>query len=225
MADLPTPHILMLGWEYPPRLAGGLGKASQGLARGLAACGADVLFVLPHYPTRRDGPTLRVTGADDWQGATPLPRVAQTGRMPLAPRYFAIPSALFPYARPPSDTRAGPRSWRPIGHSHQDLVGALYGRDLGQQVADFAARVAKLAAHERPDVVHANDWMSFPAAFAAAAPRRLPVFLHVHSTEYDRSGDHVNAAIAHIERTACARAAHVFAVSHYTAGILQQRYG
>ncbi|HEU0195961.1 MAG TPA: glycosyltransferase family 4 protein, partial [Nevskiaceae bacterium] len=47
----------------------------------------------------------------------------------------------------------------------------------------------------------------------------------VHSTEYDRSGDHVNAAIAHIERTACARAAHVFAVSHYTAGILQQRYG
>ncbi|MDE2272688.1 MAG: glycogen/starch synthase, partial [Gammaproteobacteria bacterium] len=32
----------MVGWEYPPLFAGGLGKASQGLARGLAECGAQV---------------------------------------------------------------------------------------------------------------------------------------------------------------------------------------
>ncbi|EQD60109.1 hypothetical protein B1A_10250, partial [mine drainage metagenome] len=42
-------RVLMLGWEYPPRIAGGLGKASQGIARALAQAGVEVLFVLPRY--------------------------------------------------------------------------------------------------------------------------------------------------------------------------------
>jgi glycosyltransferase involved in cell wall biosynthesis len=47
----------------------------------------------------------------------------------------------------------------------------------------------------------------------------------VHSTEYDRSGEDANPAIAAIEREACARATHVFAVSDYTRGVLVSRYG
>lgn len=51
------------------------------------------------------------------------------------------------------------------------------------------------------------------------------MFLHVHSTEYGRSGEAVNPYIAGIERQACACATHVFAVSRYTANVLVSRYG
>ena len=47
----------------------------------------------------------------------------------------------------------------------------------------------------------------------------------MHSTEYDRSGDGANPGIVAIERMACERASHVFAVSDYTRGILVSRYG
>jgi len=40
-------RILMLGWEFPPFVSGGLGTACQGLTRALNAQGHQVLFVLP----------------------------------------------------------------------------------------------------------------------------------------------------------------------------------
>ena len=38
---------LMLGWEFPPFVSGGLGTACQGLTRALNEQGHQVLFVLP----------------------------------------------------------------------------------------------------------------------------------------------------------------------------------
>ncbi|MEO0716592.1 MAG: glycogen/starch synthase, partial [Planctomycetota bacterium] len=40
-------RILMLGWEFPPFIAGGLGTACHGLTKALSRAGQDVLFVLP----------------------------------------------------------------------------------------------------------------------------------------------------------------------------------
>ncbi len=40
--------ILMLGWEYPPHIAGGLGTACQGLTGALSDRGVAIRFVVPH---------------------------------------------------------------------------------------------------------------------------------------------------------------------------------
>jgi len=40
----------MLGWEFPPRIAGGLGVACHGLTRALDFLGHEVTFVLPRPP-------------------------------------------------------------------------------------------------------------------------------------------------------------------------------
>lgn len=40
--------ILMLGWEFPPHISGGLGTACEGLTLGLARQSQDVTFVVPH---------------------------------------------------------------------------------------------------------------------------------------------------------------------------------
>lgn len=226
MVGTRRPLILMLGWEYPPLLAGGLGKASQGLARGLAACGAEVFFALPRYPLSQDAPFLRVGGVDEWLARRRKRAKQHQGGLSQGLNLFVIPARLHPYQRP-MECRANPTlAGNPsIGEAPPDILTQLYSHDLGRQVTRFAVRVERLARHIYADVVHANDWMSFPAAFAAAAPHRLPVFLHVHSTEYDRSGEAVNPIIAGIERDACTRATHVFAVSRYTADVLTTRYG
>ncbi|MBD8898689.1 glycosyltransferase family 4 protein [Rhodanobacter sp. DHG33] len=207
-------RVLMLGWEYPPRYVGGLGKASQGIARGLADLGADVLFVLPRFRKAQGETRLQVSGAREWlleHGATP--------RGERVPRWLGVTSRLQPYARPSE------RTARDVDAYGSGDAAALYGSDLGHEVASFAARVAAIADDAQADVVHAHDWMTFPAAMAAADRHGLPLFLHVHSTEYDRSGDGANPDIAAIERIACERADHVFAVSDYTRGLLLARYG
>src|SRR5947209_2585576 len=40
-------RVLMLGWEFPPFIAGGLGTACYGLTRALDRLGHEVLFILP----------------------------------------------------------------------------------------------------------------------------------------------------------------------------------
>ncbi len=40
-------RILMLGWEFPPFMAGGLGTAVEGLTRSLVKQGHEIVFVLP----------------------------------------------------------------------------------------------------------------------------------------------------------------------------------
>src|SRR5215471_19303373 len=43
----PTMRVLMLGWEFPPFISGGLGTACYGLTKAMSAIGTDVMFVLP----------------------------------------------------------------------------------------------------------------------------------------------------------------------------------
>jgi len=49
-------RVLMLGWEFPPFISGGLGTACHGLTRALATHNTDVLFVLPR-PVESDATT------------------------------------------------------------------------------------------------------------------------------------------------------------------------
>lgn len=42
--------ILMLGWEFPPLISGGLATATEGLVAGLTRLGHQIALVLPHFP-------------------------------------------------------------------------------------------------------------------------------------------------------------------------------
>lgn len=42
--------ILMLGWEFPPLISGGLATATEGLVSGLTKLGHQIALVLPHFP-------------------------------------------------------------------------------------------------------------------------------------------------------------------------------
>jgi glycosyltransferase involved in cell wall biosynthesis len=67
--------------------------------------------------------------------------------------------------------------------------------------------------------------MTYPAAVAVAQASDRPLIVHVHSTEFDRNGEHVNQTIYDIERYGMHEANKVITVSNYTKNIIINRYG
>ena len=62
--------------------------------------------------------------------------------------------------------------------------GSLYGPNLATEVLRYAAGPATIARRERFDVIHAHDWMTFPAGLEARRVSGRPLVVHVHATEY-----------------------------------------
>ncbi|MCW5764875.1 MAG: glycosyltransferase family 4 protein, partial [Phycisphaeraceae bacterium] len=89
----------------------------------------------------------------------------------------------------------------------------------------YAKLVLALTRGERFDVVHAHDWLTFPAGIAAARATGRPLLVHVHSTEFDRAGDGVNQRVYEIERRGMVSAMRVICVSELTKSIVVRRYG
>lgn len=56
--------VLMLGWEFPPHISGGLGTACFGLTRGLDHHGVEVLFVVPRAHGDEDERFVDIVGAN-----------------------------------------------------------------------------------------------------------------------------------------------------------------
>ena len=99
------------------------------------------------------------------------------------------------------------------------------GGDLMVEAQRYAQLCVALASAEDFDVIHAHDWFTFPAGMAVARATGKPLVVHVHSTEFDRSGDHAHQVIYQIERDGTQAAARVIAVSRRTKLVLTERYG
>ena len=100
-----------------------------------------------------------------------------------------------------------------------------YAGDLFAEVQRYAALAAEIARGETFDVVHAHDWMTFPAGLAVAGIKGVPLVVHVHSTEFDRSGLAVDQRIYDIERRGMHGAMKVVAVSYLTKNLVTHHYG
>lgn len=234
-------RVLMLGWEYPPRFAGGMGKACQGLAQAMARKGAQIFFVLPTFPERRAEPGLEVVGAREtlieagWRPPGPRPTGSSAPNPEAvnpAVQVIRSEARLLPYGTPPQDgaperlqrLMQGAPAASPSEPAESESR-EIYGENLWSEIERFCVSVRLLAGSHEVDVVHAHDWMTFPAAFEFHRVTGAPVFLHVHATEYDRSGESPDNDVFRIEREGFRRATHVFAVSRYTAGIIERLYG
>ena len=100
-----------------------------------------------------------------------------------------------------------------------------YGKNLLQEVARYGQVAAQVACDHSFDVIHAHDWMTFPAGIAAKALSGKPLVVHVHATEIDRSGEHVNTAVFAIEKEGMMNADKVITVSNWTKNIAIRHYG
>ena len=150
---------------------------------------------------------------DDQQFEDYIERYTRTVESTMFPDAIAVHRAL-PEAGVPSSSN---------NHSQQVIGG--YDGDLilaSERYAHFCVRAAK---HLDFDVIHAHDWLTYPAGIALARLTGRPLVVHVHATEFDRSGDHVNQPVYNIERRGMHAAVRVLAVSMLTRNLLVNRYG
>ncbi|HUS47130.1 MAG TPA: glycosyltransferase [Phycisphaerae bacterium] len=242
--------VFMLGWEFPPYISGGLGTACAGLTRGLNEAGVEVAFVLPmalphdasshvtfRTPTTLMQPGRRTTGKAGQAKKGDRPEAARPGVT-----MHVLPAILQPYGTPAGYEQAMKKleELRKQGLSDvAELLGASgmpaelfagigpggYGGDLMGQVSRYASLAVRLASNETFDVIHAHDWMTYPAGLATSAYTGKPLVVHVHSTEFDRSGENVNQEVYNIERAGMHGAERVVCVSYLTRSIVLSRYG
>lgn len=215
-------NVLMLGWEFPPFISGGLGTACYGLTRALNDLGAVVSFVLP-----RPVDAAYTSDAPQVSDASPGSRAVSVYRRDEFPnvRFWALGSALSPYLRPEARSAlssAFGEERQTTDTTHED---APYAGDLFAEVERYARLALEMAGREPFSVIHAHDWMTFPAGVAIAMTTGKPLVVHVHSTEFDRCADALNERICRIERRGMRAADAVIAVSQLTKNIIVNRYG
>jgi glycogen synthase len=194
----------MLGWEFPPYISGGLGTACYGLTCAMEHLGLDIVMLLPANTERLDGKERACRESSVKPGN--LSRV----------EFMTVPYKL------PNPYRSCRRS-HPVKVFGTGQAGG-YDGNLIDRVLEYAQRCIDMVKGQTFDVIHAHDWVTFPAAVALSELMQKPLVVQIHATEIDRSGQNVNRAVYDIERKGMEKAAAVIAVSHYTAGILTQYY-
>ncbi len=108
----------------------------------------------------------------------------------------------------------------------RNLEDAMNPNSLRGVQKKYVEFVEKMTSEIRPDVIHAHDWLTMEAGIRAKELTGAPLVVHVHATEYDRSGENYGNPIVHeIEQEALLMADRIIAVSQLTKDIIVQQYG
>jgi glycogen synthase len=191
-------RVLMFGWEFPPHNSGGLGVACYGLSRSLSQLPVSLTFVLPKKLSGMHHDFLHLVYANikNW-------------------KMRSIATLIHPYITS--------ELYDDYIRTEEDR--ANYGADLFDEVRRYGLEARSIALEEPHDVIHAHDWLSFRAGIEAKRVSGKPLVVHVHATEFDRTGGHPNQYIYEEERRGLHAADCIIAVSQHTKNVIVKHYG
>lgn len=193
----------MLGWEFPPFKSGGLGTACYDLTKGLARRGVDVTFVMPFAPDNSKAEFVRLRGTREYAKHIKITHVD---------------TVLTPYKT--ATQYDAEHHVNTAGTSGKDV----YGKDLFTEVERYTAAAMRIAMDEPHDVIHAHDWMTYKAGILASKKTKKPLVVHIHATEFDRTGGSPNSHISHREFEGLDAADLVIANSNWTKQNVMHHY-
>ncbi|MEI7579639.1 MAG: glycosyltransferase family 4 protein [bacterium] len=194
--------VLMFGWEYAPIITGGLGIVCRDLAEQLIQQNIAIDFILPKLPANLPQNNINFINSSGFINSELY-------------QQFELNSQLIPYA--------GLNQYSTTVESNNDLQ-TLYGNNLLNEIRKYAYSALEISRKSQFDVIHAHDWMTFPAAINAKWFSGKPLVVHIHSTEYDRSGNHPYQEIVKYEQLGLDAADVIIAVSERTKQQLIELY-
>ena len=229
--------VLSLGWEFPPIINGGLGVACYGLSKSLANL-TDLTLILPKTEADASLPNGTIIGLTGLNVELYTRQLAtEKISYETFAKVFEIPANFSPY----NDNITANEAATVVEDNTNTIVKTevqsvqsttlskfdieqLYGQDIFEKIHQYAQMVAAIGATLEFDVIHAHDWMTFPAALLLKAQTGKPMVLHVHALETDRSGTDNRGYVYQLEREALHQADAVVAVSNLTKQSMERFY-
>lgn len=221
--------VLMFGWEFPPHISGGLGTACYGLTKGMAKLNqVEVIFVVPKAFGDEDPASIQLIGANQ------VPVAQKEIKFEGAQQkidYFEVESELVPYVGEDEfwnlKSKVYSKKTRFIQTDEGfkvDFTGK-YDSNLLNEIRNYALVAEIIARNNTFDIIHAHDWLAYPAGIKAKTISGKPLVIHVHATDFDRSGGSVNPSVYAIEREGMEMADKIIAVSSFTKNMIVEKYG
>lgn len=233
--------VLMYSWEYPPLIAGGLAMACYGIVKALLAQGIKIDLVLPtkemvYFPLRQesDADTLPVVFVDPQKNTEFVTHKFSSLQEKL--EYLGVSNRPETYIQLASLREFGQfltkkeyiESIEGSSAEHElfevmtsNLVGE---EDLIKKVQEFTVRAERFSSELSYDLIHAHDWLCYPAGMLSKRISNKPLMVHIHATEFDRAGGPGDERIHKIEHAGMMYSDMVVAVSQYTAQMVMSRY-
>ncbi|MDR2824167.1 MAG: glycosyltransferase [Prevotellaceae bacterium] len=209
---------LMLGWEFPPHILGGLGTASYGLTKGMARQeDMQITFVIPKTHGDEDQSFLKIVGACNvpivWKENSWDYVNSRIGRQMSPDEYFWLRNGI-------------KYDFRRIGTNDLGCVdfSGRYPENLLEEISNYEAVISVLAHQLDFDIIHSHDWLTYPAGAFAKQISGKPLVIHVHATDFDRSRGNVNPTVYGIEKRGMDNADHIMCVSNLTRNIVIEKY-
>ncbi|MFT4736310.1 MAG: glycogen(starch) synthase [Paraglaciecola sp.] len=222
----------MLGWEYPPVISGGLGIASQGLAKALAKDNHRVTFLMPKNTGKETKDGVTILDASKIIADPTLWTDSVLTEEKLS--FMEIGSRLVPYIGQEIFIKEREKTITIKTDTIDpafELLSSInlqggYGDNLLQEVDKYAIIATQIAKKHAYDIVHCHDWMTFEAGKMIRQMTDIPVIFHFHSTEIERNGSFAHPEIIAREKSVQSiKDSSIAAVSNTTKKILTESYG
>lgn len=222
------PKVLMLGWEFPPIINGGLGVACHDLSSAMSDL-ADITMVVPKSSPGFRVKNVNVMGINNVD-MNSLEFPSNYHKQKPLFEMHAVPADLNPYYSESETTAASsPNYVSPQAGGKEKLeafkIDNLYGGDVIQKVSQYADITASMSAKLKFDVIHAHDWMTMLAGMKIKQQTGKPLVMHIHSLEVDRSGPASKGWVYQLEKKGMDYADLLMPVSNFTANNIQKHYG
>jgi glycogen(starch) synthase len=232
--------ILMFTWEFPPFISGGLGMACYGMVKSLLKIGISVDLILPtkelvYFPLveESDADNLPVVFLDAKQQEAYQTMMFNTLKERMD--YVGVTSHPESYIQLKDINKYKLMLTKHNITEHlvqitsdkllDDALYSIVGEDdLILKVQEYSSRAEQIAQVLQFDLIHAHDWLCYPAGMIARKVSCKPLVVHIHATEFDRSGGPGDERIHKIEYSGMMFADRVIAVSQYTAQMIMSRY-
>lgn len=202
--------VLMFGWEFPPHILGGLGTASYGITKGLAEQNdMEITFCLPKPWGDEDHSFLNIIPMNNvpvvWRDIDHnYLEQRLSGRM-SAELYYNLRNNIY----------------ADFNYRYTDDLGCIefsgrYPDNLNEEINNYSIVAGVVARQQSYDIIHAHDWLTYPAGIHAKQVSGKPLVIHVHATDFDRSRGHVNPTVYNIEKDGMDHADCIMCVSELT---------
>lgn len=230
MVNREKPKVLMLGWEFPPVINGGLGVACHDLCIAMSEH-SKVTMILPKSNPDYHVKNLELIGLNNIDART-LKNINHVKEYSKLENVHFIDSNLDPYynsevtentgveikSKYINDVEIGGETFTVFN------IDDLYGGDVIEKVKIFGKLAAKIALTLEFDIIHAHDWMTMIAGMEIKAQSGKPLVMHIHSLEVDRGGEHSKGWVYQMEKKGMEYADVLMPVSHFTGEIIAKHY-